>query len=166
MGCFEEQKGIKYTWDNVYFDIIVFSSLRSTKPCIRFLFICFAREIKGVHQSSLGNDVDFRDRMNITPNIVAKIKISKSETGFCRWKSTANKDINIFKSLRNPGIFLLAKEKPWKRIFNTTSELSQNCTEKQIMPFKTAINRLFSDKWFYLFIACFEWKLAFFNKQW
>ena len=112
MGCFEEQKGIKYTWDNVYFDIIVFSSLRSTKPCIRFLFICFAREIKGVHQSSLGNEVDFRDRMNITPNIVAKIKISKSETGFCRWKSTANKDINIFKSLRNPGIFLLAKEKP------------------------------------------------------
>ena len=78
MGCSEEQKGIKYIWDNVYFDIIVFSFLSSTKLYLRFLFICFAREIKGVHQSSLGNEDDFRDRMNITPNIVAKIKISKN----------------------------------------------------------------------------------------
>ena len=30
----------------VYFDIIAFSCLTSTKPCFKFLLICFAREIK------------------------------------------------------------------------------------------------------------------------
>ena len=37
----------------------------------------------------------------------------------------------IFLSLENGCIFLLAKEKTWKRIFNTNSEVSQNGTEKQ-----------------------------------
>ena len=41
--------------------------------------------------------------------------------------------------LENPCTFLLAKEKAWKHIFNTNSELSQNRTEKQIMPFKTTV---------------------------
>ena len=30
------------------------------------------REIKGFYQSSLGNEVDFRDIMNVSPNILAK----------------------------------------------------------------------------------------------
>ena len=34
----------------------------------------------------------------------------------------------------NPCTFLLMKEKIQKLIFNTDSELSQNRTEKQIMP--------------------------------
>ena len=45
----------------------------------------------------------------------------------------------------------------FKCIFNTNSELLENCTEKQIMPFKTTINWLFSDIC-YLFLACFDWK--------
>ena len=69
---FEEQKGTRYIQGNVYFGIIVFSCLSSTKPCLRFLLICFAREIKGFYQSSLGNEVDFRDIMNVSPNILAK----------------------------------------------------------------------------------------------
>ena len=69
---FEEQKGARYIWGNVYFGIIVFSCLSSTKPCLRFLLICFAWEIKGFYQSSLGNEVDFRDIMNVSPNILAK----------------------------------------------------------------------------------------------
>ena len=36
--------------------------------------------------------------------------------------------------------FLLAKEKTWERFFNTNSELSQNCTENQIIPSKTTVN--------------------------
>ena len=60
---------------------------------------------------------------------------------------------------------MLAKKNPWKRIFNTNSELSQNRTEKQTMPSKTTINWLFNDIWHYLFIACFDWKIGFFNKQ-
>ena len=69
---FEEQKGTRYIRANVYIGIIVFSCLSSTKPCLRFLLICFAREIKGFYQSSLGNEIDFRDIMNIFLNILAK----------------------------------------------------------------------------------------------
>ena len=72
------------------------------KLCLRFLLICFVRVIKGFfYQSSLGNEVDFKDIMNIFLNILAKIKISKSERQFCRWKSTDSNSINIFLSLEN-----------------------------------------------------------------
>ena len=57
------------------------------------------------------------------------------------------------------------KRKTWKRIFNTNSELLQNCTEKQIMPSKTTINWLFNDIWSYLFIACFDWKIGVFQQK-
>ena len=62
----------------------------------------------------------------------------------------------------NPCTFLPAKEKTWKRIFTTNNELSQDCTEKQIMPSKTTINGLFKDTWCYLLIACFDWKIGVF----
>ena len=60
--------------------------------------------------------------------------------GKCRSKSTDNNDINIFMSLENPCTFFLAQEKSGKRTFNTSSELSQNRTEKQIMSSKTTVN--------------------------
>ena len=60
-----EQKGVRYIRGKAYFGIIVFSCLLSTKPCLRFLLICF-------YQSFLGNEVDFRDTMNVSPNILAK----------------------------------------------------------------------------------------------
>ena len=65
---FEEQKGTRYIREN----IIVFSYLSATKLCLRFLLNCFVREIKGFYQSSLGNEVDFGDIMNVSPNILAK----------------------------------------------------------------------------------------------
>ena len=37
---FEEQKGTRHIWGNVYFDIIVFSNLFSTKPYFELLLIC------------------------------------------------------------------------------------------------------------------------------
>ena len=43
--------------------------------------MALAREIKGFYQSSLGKEVDFRDIMNVSPNILAK---KKTETWFCR----------------------------------------------------------------------------------
>ena len=52
--------------------------------------------------------------------------------------------------------FLPAKEKILKRTFNTNSKLSQNHTEKQIMPFKTTVNWLFNDVSCYLVIAFFD----------
>ena len=68
---FEEQKGTRYIRANVYFGI-VFSCLSSTKPSLRFLLICFDREIEGFYQSSLRNEVDFTDIMIVSPNIFAK----------------------------------------------------------------------------------------------
>ena len=85
-----------------------------------------------------------------------KLKLQKTEAWFCRWKSTDNNYINIFLALENPYTFLLAKEKNWKRIFNTNNELSQNRTIKQIMSSKTTINWLFNHIWCYLFIAFFD----------
>ena len=66
--------------------------------------------------------------------------------------------------MENPCTFLLAKEKTWKRIFHTSSELSQNRTEKQIMSSKTTINWLFNDTWCYFFIVCFDWKIGVFQQ--
>ena len=68
----EEQKGTRYIWGNIHFGIIVFTCLSSTKPCLRFLLTCFARETKGFYHSSLGNEVDFRNIMNVSLNILAK----------------------------------------------------------------------------------------------
>ena len=69
---FEKQKGTSYIQGNFYFGIIVLRCLSSTKQCLRFLLICFDREIKGFYQSSLRNEVDFTDIMNVSPNILAK----------------------------------------------------------------------------------------------
>ena len=68
----EEQKSTRYIRGNVYFGIIVFSCLLYTKPCLRFLLVCFAREVKGFYKSSSENVVDFRDIMNVSRNILAK----------------------------------------------------------------------------------------------
>ena len=92
-----------------------------------------------------------------------KLKFQKTETHFCRWKSTGNNDINIFLSLENPCTFFLAKEKTWKYVFNTNCELSQNYTQKQIMPFKTTVNWPFRNIC-YLVIGCFYWKMGVFQK--
>ena len=136
---FEKQKGASYIHRNIYFGIIVFSYLSSTNSCLRFLLICFALEIKRFYQSFLGNEVDLAKNWNL----------KKHEIRFYRWKSNDYNDMNIFLSLENPCTILLAKENTWRSIFNTNSDLSQNCTEKQIMPFKTTVNLLFNDMWRY-----------------
>ena len=72
--------------------------------CLKFLLICFAREIKGFYQSSLANEIDFRDIMNASPNILVKNQnFKKLRRGFvdekalitmalissCHWKTLA-----------------------------------------------------------------------------
>ena len=44
------------------------------------------------------------------------------------------------------------------------SELSQNHTGKQIMPFKTTVNWWFNEMWCYLVIALFDWKIGIFQQ--
>ena len=142
----EKQKGWRYIRGIVYFEIIVFIYLSSTKPCLGFLKIYFAREIKGFYRIFWGNEADFTDA---SPKMVyvsqkSRLKLKFHNTRFCRWKSNDCNDI-IFLSLENPCALLLAKEKTWKRIFNPNSEVSQNHTERQFISSKTTINWLFHD---------------------
>ena len=113
-NSFEKQNGTRYIAGNVYFGIIIFSCLSSAKQSLRFLLICFVREIKGFYRSLLGNEVDFTDIMNIYLNVLAKKKFQKTETLTFRWKSKDYNNINVFLSLEIPCTFLLAKEKTWK----------------------------------------------------
>ena len=70
---------------------------------------------------------------------------------------------DVFLLLENPCTFLLAKEKIWKGTLNINIELSQNSTEKQIMPFKITVNWLFNDTC-YLVIGCFDWEIGVFQQ--
>ena len=107
----------------------------------------------------------FTDIMNISSNILAKNQnFKKLRHGFmdtrtmiamalissCRWKTLVP--------------FLLMKENTWERIFNTDNELSQNCTEKQIMVLKTTLNWLFNDIC-YLVVGGFDWKISIFQQK-
>ena len=64
--------------------------------CLRFLLICFGREINDFYQSSLENEADFRDTVLILEKL------------FSKWKSIDNNVVNIFLSLENLYTFLLA----------------------------------------------------------
>ena len=59
-NALNEQKDTRYIWGNVYFGIIIISCLSYTKPCLKFLLIYFAREIKDFYQSSFRNEVDLK----------------------------------------------------------------------------------------------------------
>ena len=96
---------------NVHFGIIVFNCLSPTKLCLRFLLIYFPREIKGFYQGSLGNEVDLTNKMNISPNILPKVKISKNWDTVLYMKEHWLNHINAFLSLKNHCTFLLAKKK-------------------------------------------------------
>ena len=101
---FEEQKGTRYIWGNFFFFASLSSAVFCLQNCLRFLLICFACEIKGSCQSFLGNKIDFRDRINVSPNILAKKQnfkklrhsfvderalIITSLISFCYWKTIA-----------------------------------------------------------------------------
>ena len=99
---FEERKGTRYIQENFFFGIIIFSCLLFTKVCLRFLLNCFVPEIKGIYQSSLGNEVDFRGMMNVSPKILPKnynfkkirhvfvderALITTTLISYCQWKT-------------------------------------------------------------------------------
>ena len=69
--CFAELKGTRYIQGNVYFEIIVFSSLSPTDLRLEFVFICFPRALKAFYQISRGNRLDFMDMRYISPKILA-----------------------------------------------------------------------------------------------
>ena len=69
---FEEEKGRRHILGNIFFGTVVFSCFSFAKQYVRFLLIYVPREIKGFYQSSLGNEVDYTNIMNVSQNILAK----------------------------------------------------------------------------------------------
>ena len=129
------------------------SSAVSRKPSLGFLLNCFVQEIKGFYQSSLGNEVDFRDIVNVFPNILTKnLNFKKLRHDFADERAVITTTLISSCHWKTPN-FLLVKE---------NSELSQIRTEKQIIPFKTTVNELFND--IYLAIGCFDWKIGVFQQ--
>ena len=57
----------------------------------------------------------------------------------------------------------MRKKRP-ENAFLTLIVNYQNRIEKQIMLFKTTVNCLFNDIWYYLFIGCFDWKIEVFQR--
>ena len=85
----------------------------------------------------------------------SRLKFQKTEIWFCRWKSNGYSDINMFLSMKTLCSFLLAKERTWRRIFITHSELSQNHREEQFIPFKTTVNWfIWLENWYFLKNSC------------
>ena len=68
-ASFEEQKDI---FGKTFILVLLSSAVFRLQNCLRFLLSCFVREIKDFYLSSLGNEVDFRDIMKVSPNILAK----------------------------------------------------------------------------------------------
>ena len=121
---FEEQKGTRYIWRNVYFDIIIFYSLSSAKPCFEFLSIFFAGVLLLDFITKwgwfYGHDVHFPKKIGWG------LKFEEVEIWFCRWRSTDYNDINIFLALENLCTILLAKEKTWKPIVSCHGYLTMS----------------------------------------
>ena len=118
---FEEQKGTRYIWGNDYFGIIVFSCLSSTKSCLRFLLICFTREIKSFYQGSLGNEVNFRDIINVSPNILAKnYNFKKLRHGFVDGKALITTTLISFCHWKTLALFCLRKKRPGNAFLTLT----------------------------------------------
>ena len=134
-----------------------FSAVLVCKSVSQICLVCFTQ---GFHQSSLcwfhGHNQRF------TKYLGQNLKFPKTETRFCRWKSNDYNDSNIFLTLENRCTFMLVKQKAWKNIFNTDSKLSEDLTQKQIMIFKTTVNRI--NLWRYLIICCFDWNTGVFQQ--
>ena len=106
-------------------------------PQISFELFC-AREIKGFYQSSLGNDVDFRDIMNVSRNFEKLRHFFLDERTMITMTSIS--------SFTGKPLYLFSGErKDMETHFNTNSELSQNRTEKQIMRFKAKVSIMLYD---------------------
>ena len=103
--------------------------------------------------------------MNVYPNILAKNwNFKKLRQCFVDERGLITPTLISSCYLKNFVPFCLRKKRAWKPIFKTNSELLQNCTEKQIMLFKTTVNCLFNDTWCYLVIASFGWKIGVFQQ--
>ena len=60
-------------FDETFILVLSPSAVFRVQNCLSDVFvICFDLEVKVFYQSSIGNEVDFTDIMNVTQNILAK----------------------------------------------------------------------------------------------
>ena len=157
---FEEQKGTRYIWGNVYFGIIVFSWLSSTKLC-QISCNLFCSGDKRLLSEFLRSWRWFQGDNKTLPQISwMKIKMAKN------WDFVDEKALiisTLIFSFIGESLYLFAYEgKVLECIFSSIHELSRNRTEK-LMPSKSTINWLFNNIC-YLFIAYYDWKIGFFQQ--
>ena len=102
---FEEQKGTEYILEA--FILTLSSSAVSTKPCLRFLLICFAREKKAF--------IRFPHEMGLMVKVSTKISAQNQNSKKLRHGFVDERAMNaitlISSCQENPYTFLLAKEK-------------------------------------------------------
>ena len=130
-----------------------------------FNLFCSGDKI-GLYQSSFRNEVDLTNIINVSPNILAKnSNFKKLRHGFVDERALITTTLISSCLWKTLVPFCLRKKRPknaWINAWpnNTNSELSQNRTEKQIVPFKTTVNWLFTDIRCYLVISCFDWEIV------
>ena len=136
---------------NVYFGITVFSCLLSTKPCLGFLLISFAWEIKGFYESSLGNGIEFRDIINISPNILTKnLNFKKLRHSFVDERALITTTLISSCHWKTLVPFCLRKKRPENSFFTLIVNYCKIIQKNNFMSSKTTINWLFND----YFIHC------------
>ena len=149
---------------NFYFVNIIFSCLSSTKPCLRFPLISFTWEIKGFNPSSLENEVDFTDIMNVSPNILAKNwNFRKLRRRFVDERAMIATTLTSSCHCKTLLPFCLRNKRPEKEFLTLTVSYCK-IVQKNKLSFKTAVNWLFNDIWRFLVIACIEWKIGVFQQ--
>ena len=142
---FEEQKDTSHIREKVYFGNISFSCHSSTKSFLRLFLNCFVLEVKFC-QSSLGNEVDFSDIMNVSQNILAKnynLKKLKHDSVDERALITTTLISSFhWKTL----VTFCLRKKRRENVFLTLIVNYRKIAQKiQIMLFKTTVNCLFND---------------------
>ena len=107
---FEEQEGIRYIIFRKTFILVYYLQLSFVyKTMSQISFKLFCSGDKRLLSEFLRKWGWFQVHNERFPKYLGwKLKFQKTETCFCRWKSTDNNDINIFQSLENPCTFFLA----------------------------------------------------------
>ena len=99
-------------------------------------FNLFCLGDKRILSEFLVNEVDFTNTMNVSPNIVAKNKnFKKLRHGFVDERAMITTTL-ISPCYWKTLVPFSLRKKRLENVFHTNSELSQNRTEKQIMPSK------------------------------
>ena len=124
-------------------------------------FNLFCSGDKRLYQSFLGNEVDFRDIMNVSLIPWLKIEISENWDSFVDERALIATVLISSCHRKSLVPFSLRKKRP-VNVFLTLVVNYRKIVQKN-MPSKTAINRIFNDIC-YLFIACFDRKIGVFQQ--